>query len=198
MLWPTWRLRLTKNYVPKSLTYSMRWTYLNNLCRRLNYFTHTVAYTGQDRFASLTRVYYKESHACVIMFDLLDRSSFKHVVNWKLDLDTKCTLHDGSPIPCILLANKVSYWLLSTTLVWSHQSQQRTWPFYTIIQLLKCVSLIAAFSWFRRTWWTLKYSTKRLNPSVVSTALLDGLKYPSKKTIWLKNRWGLNGVWFEL
>jgi Ras-related protein Rab-7L1 len=61
---------------------------------------------GQERFTSMCRVYYREANACVIIFDLTQKSSFFNAVKWKKDLDSKCTLPDGSPIPCILLANK--------------------------------------------------------------------------------------------
>ena len=55
----------------------------------------------------MTRVYYKDAHACIIMFDLSQRQTFLNAMKWKEDLDSKCTLPDGGPIPCILLANKV-------------------------------------------------------------------------------------------
>ncbi|CAH1783502.1 unnamed protein product [Owenia fusiformis] len=61
---------------------------------------------GQERFTSMTRVYYKDAHACVIMFDLTQKTSFQNSLKWKMDLDSKCTLPDGSYIPCVLLANK--------------------------------------------------------------------------------------------
>jgi len=61
---------------------------------------------GQERFTSMTRVYYKDAHACIIMFDLTQRLTFQNAVKWKKDLDLKCTLQDGSPVPCLLLANK--------------------------------------------------------------------------------------------
>ncbi|ESP02517.1 hypothetical protein LOTGIDRAFT_138291 [Lottia gigantea] len=61
---------------------------------------------GQERFTSMTRVYYKDAHACIIMFDLTQRSTFQSAIKWKKDLDTKCSLLDGSAVPCLLLANK--------------------------------------------------------------------------------------------
>lgn len=61
---------------------------------------------GQERFTSMTRVYYKDAHACVVMFDLTQRLTFQNTVKWKKDLDAKCSLQDGSPVPCLLLANK--------------------------------------------------------------------------------------------
>ncbi|MPC26431.1 Ras-related protein Rab-7L1 [Portunus trituberculatus] len=61
---------------------------------------------GQERFTWMTRVYYKDAQGCIIMFDLTNRSSFLNTLKWKKDVDSKCTLDDGSPIPCMLLANK--------------------------------------------------------------------------------------------
>lgn len=61
---------------------------------------------GQERFTSLTRLYYKQASACVIMFDLTNADSFRSCQMWKNDLDNKITLPNGSLLPCILLANK--------------------------------------------------------------------------------------------
>ncbi|VVC91165.1 unnamed protein product [Leptidea sinapis] len=54
----------------------------------------------------MTRVYYKEAVGAFIVFDVSRMATFDAVVKWKNDLDTKVQLPDGSPIPCILLANK--------------------------------------------------------------------------------------------
>ncbi|KAJ8370187.1 hypothetical protein SKAU_G00102150 [Synaphobranchus kaupii] len=61
---------------------------------------------GQERFTSMTRIYYKEASGCIIMFDVTDACSFRNVRSWKEDLDSKATLPGGNPLPCILLANK--------------------------------------------------------------------------------------------
>ncbi|XP_069192606.1 ras-related protein Rab-7L1 isoform X1 [Procambarus clarkii] len=61
---------------------------------------------GQERFTWMTRVYYKDAQGCIVMFDLSNRNSFLNTLKWKKDVDSKCTLEDGSPIPCMLLANK--------------------------------------------------------------------------------------------
>ncbi|XP_046653684.1 ras-related protein Rab-7L1-like isoform X2 [Daphnia pulicaria] len=60
---------------------------------------------GQERFTWMTRVYYK-AQGCIIMFDLTSRNSFENAVKWKKDVDSKCVLEDGAPVPCMLLANK--------------------------------------------------------------------------------------------
>ncbi|KAL4104303.1 hypothetical protein QTP88_019604 [Uroleucon formosanum] len=61
---------------------------------------------GQERFTWMTRVYYKDAHGCVIMFDLSNKNSFLNTLKWKKDVDAKCTQLDGGPIPCMLLGNK--------------------------------------------------------------------------------------------
>ncbi|XP_010085877.1 PREDICTED: ras-related protein Rab-7L1 [Pterocles gutturalis] len=54
----------------------------------------------------MTRLYYREASACVIMFDVTNVSTFSNSQKWKQDLDSKLLLPDGSPVPCLLLANK--------------------------------------------------------------------------------------------
>ncbi|KAJ8321957.1 hypothetical protein KUTeg_000428 [Tegillarca granosa] len=61
---------------------------------------------GQERFGNMTRVYYKEAVGCFIVFDVTRASTFDAVTKWKSDLDSKVQLPDGSPVPCVLLANK--------------------------------------------------------------------------------------------
>ncbi|KAJ7397911.1 Ras-related protein Rab-7L1 [Pitangus sulphuratus] len=61
---------------------------------------------GQERFTSMTRLYYREASACVIMFDVTNISTFSNSQKWKQDLDSKLLLPDGNPVPCLLLANK--------------------------------------------------------------------------------------------
>ncbi|MEE6493580.1 hypothetical protein FKM82_016893 [Ascaphus truei] len=70
---------------------------------------------GQERFTSMTRLYYKEASACIIMFDVTNATTFKSSQKWKDDLDSKVTLASGDPVPCILLANKcdLSPWAVS-------------------------------------------------------------------------------------
>ena len=63
--------------------------------------------TGQERFGNMTRVYYKEAVGCFVVFDVTRASTFEAVQKWKNDLDSKVQLADGSPVPCVLLANKV-------------------------------------------------------------------------------------------
>ena len=41
------------------------------------------------------------------MFDVTRASTFEAVQKWKNDLDNKVMLPNGSPVPVVLLANKV-------------------------------------------------------------------------------------------
>lgn len=57
------------------------------------------------------KVYYKEAVGAFIVFDVTRASTFEAVQKWKNDLDSKVMLPNGSPVPVVLLANKV--WFLS-------------------------------------------------------------------------------------
>lgn len=61
---------------------------------------------GQERFGSMTRVYYKDAVGAFLVFDVNRPKTFESVRRWKTDLDTKVSLSDGTNIPCLLLANK--------------------------------------------------------------------------------------------
>eukprot|EP01114_Cavostelium_apophysatum_P004817 TRINITY_DN1520_c0_g1_i1.p1 TRINITY_DN1520_c0_g1~~TRINITY_DN1520_c0_g1_i1.p1 ORF type:complete len:297 (+),score=76.99 TRINITY_DN1520_c0_g1_i1:229-1119(+) len=61
---------------------------------------------GQERFANLTRMYYKEARGAFVVFDVSREKTFDAVLKWKADIDSKVTLPDGRVIPVVLLANK--------------------------------------------------------------------------------------------
>lgn len=62
---------------------------------------------GQERFGSMTRVYYKEAVGAFVVFDVTRAATLEAVHKWKVDLDSKVVLPDGRAIPTVLLANKV-------------------------------------------------------------------------------------------
>uniref|UniRef100_A0A3Q2D0L5 RAB29, member RAS onco family n=1 Tax=Cyprinodon variegatus TaxID=28743 RepID=A0A3Q2D0L5_CYPVA len=74
--------------------------------------TYKMTVGGQERFISMTRLYYKGAMGCIVMFDVTNSTSFQNCHYWKQDLDNKTMLPNGRPIPCILLANKcdLSQW----------------------------------------------------------------------------------------
>jgi len=61
---------------------------------------------GQERFSSMTHVYYKEAAAACIVFDLTDSKTFKRVDRWKNDVEEKVKLENGQTVPMLLLGNK--------------------------------------------------------------------------------------------
>eukprot|EP01129_Flabellula_baltica_P013482 TRINITY_DN6263_c0_g1_i1.p2 TRINITY_DN6263_c0_g1~~TRINITY_DN6263_c0_g1_i1.p2 ORF type:complete len:205 (+),score=45.63 TRINITY_DN6263_c0_g1_i1:619-1233(+) len=61
---------------------------------------------GQERFGSMTRVYYKEAVAALIVFDLSRFSTLDSVRSWKEDIDSKVRLNNEENIPVILVGNK--------------------------------------------------------------------------------------------
>lgn len=53
------------------------------------------------------KVYYKEAVAAYVVFDVTRNITFENALKWKEDIDAKVFLSDESPIPVVLLANKV-------------------------------------------------------------------------------------------
>jgi len=62
---------------------------------------------GQERYSNMTRVYYKESHGAIIVYDVNKDDTFETVKKWKYDLDSKLIAYSNRKIPIILLANKI-------------------------------------------------------------------------------------------
>ena len=62
---------------------------------------------GHERFGSMTRVYYKNAIAAVVVCDMQRPGTLDGAQKWKEDVDSKVVLLNGNRIPCILLANKV-------------------------------------------------------------------------------------------
>lgn len=58
---------------------------------------------GQDRFAMMTRPYYRNAHAAVVVCDVTRPLTIDAVRDWKLEIDEKM---GDERLPCILLANK--------------------------------------------------------------------------------------------
>eukprot|EP01126_Amoeba_proteus_P055233 TRINITY_DN6842_c0_g1_i3.p1 TRINITY_DN6842_c0_g1~~TRINITY_DN6842_c0_g1_i3.p1 ORF type:complete len:237 (+),score=46.02 TRINITY_DN6842_c0_g1_i3:74-712(+) len=75
-----------------------------NTCVRLQFWD----IAGQERFGSMTRVYFKDAYAAFVVFDVTRVSTFEAVKKWKYDIDSKVTIPGtDDPIPVILLANKI-------------------------------------------------------------------------------------------
>jgi len=61
---------------------------------------------GQERFGSMTKVYYREAQGAIIVYDVTRKETFDAVEHWKADMDSKVLGPTEEPIPVVLLANK--------------------------------------------------------------------------------------------
>ncbi|XP_028813424.1 RAB, member of RAS oncogene family-like 2 isoform X2 [Denticeps clupeoides] len=57
---------------------------------------------GQERFQSMHPSYYHKAHACIMVFDVQRKVTYKNLANWYKEL------RDYRPeIPCLVVANKI-------------------------------------------------------------------------------------------
>nr|XP_006633838.1 PREDICTED: rab-like protein 2B [Lepisosteus oculatus] len=57
---------------------------------------------GQERFQSMHPSYYHKAHACIMVFDVQRKITYKNLSNWYMEL------REYRPeIPCIVVANKI-------------------------------------------------------------------------------------------
>ncbi len=61
---------------------------------------------GQERYGSMTRVFYKEAVGAIVVYDITRPRTFESAAIWKKDIDSKVFLPNEQPIPTILCANK--------------------------------------------------------------------------------------------
>lgn len=62
---------------------------------------------GQDRFAKLTRAYFRDAKGALIVCDITRENTVDAVVNWKSELDVCARdLNGGEPVPVVMVANK--------------------------------------------------------------------------------------------
>jgi Rab-like protein 2 len=57
---------------------------------------------GQERFNSMHASYYYQAHACIMVFDVTRKITYKHLEQWYGELQ----LHAPN-IPTLLVANKI-------------------------------------------------------------------------------------------
>ncbi|CAM9406310.1 unnamed protein product [Chrysoparadoxa australica] len=57
---------------------------------------------GQERFSSMHPSYYYRAHACILVFDVTRKSTYKNLTQWYTELRQYC-----ESLPCIVVANKI-------------------------------------------------------------------------------------------
>ncbi len=77
--------------------------------------------SGQERFGAVTRCYYRNSSAAMVVFDITQPDALRSVVAWKQDINDQVILEDNQSIPCFLVANKVD--LKEFALHWEQMKQ---------------------------------------------------------------------------
>ena len=58
---------------------------------------------GQEKFGGLRDAYYNNCDACIILFSLDDKSTYRHVLDWYKEVRRVC---DNNDIPIIIVGNK--------------------------------------------------------------------------------------------
>jgi len=61
---------------------------------------------GQERYGAMTKAYYREAHAALVVASVDVKTTVDSAGRWKSDLDNKIQLPSGQKIPAILLVNK--------------------------------------------------------------------------------------------
>ncbi|MGH0162510.1 UNVERIFIED_CONTAM: hypothetical protein FKN15_050873 [Acipenser sinensis] len=67
---------------------------------------YKVTIGGQEDCLPITRAFFRDADACIMMFDVTSEKSFTFCEALKQAVDTEVPGKDGNPIPCVLLANK--------------------------------------------------------------------------------------------
>lgn len=62
---------------------------------------------GQERFGSMTGVYFRESVGAIVVFDTTRPSTYEMAKVWYKDIQEKVYTAEGSVVPTILLGNKI-------------------------------------------------------------------------------------------
>jgi Ras-related protein Rab-32 len=62
--------------------------------------------SGQERLGNMTRVYYRDAVAALILTDITRPTTLDGAKKWKQDLDDKLEI-DGEPVPTLLVCNKI-------------------------------------------------------------------------------------------
>ena len=62
---------------------------------------------GQDKNIYTSKVFTKGAHGCLILYDTQDKKSFENTIKWKKTVDDNTTFIDGTPLPIVLVQNKI-------------------------------------------------------------------------------------------
>ncbi|XP_065826654.1 rab-like protein 2A [Oscarella lobularis] len=81
---------------------------------------------GQEKFQTMHAVYYHQAHACVMVFDVTRKITYKNLTSWYKELRGY-----RPEIPCILVANKIDADMSMTQKAFNFPKKHRL-PFYFV------------------------------------------------------------------
>jgi len=62
---------------------------------------------GQDKNIYASKVFTKGAHGCLILYEAENQNSLEDTIKWKQSVDENSNFVDGSPIPILLIQNKI-------------------------------------------------------------------------------------------
>ena len=62
---------------------------------------------GMDQNICITKIFSKDSHGCIVLSDINDKSTLEISKKWKSTVDETARFLDGTNIPSILIRNKI-------------------------------------------------------------------------------------------
>jgi small GTP-binding protein len=62
---------------------------------------------GMDQNICITKIFSKDSHGCIVLSDINDKTTLDKSINWKNTVDETARFLDGTNIPSILIRNKI-------------------------------------------------------------------------------------------
>ena len=62
---------------------------------------------GQDKNATITKIFAKDAHGCVVLADATNAATLDETIKWKKSVDESSVFIDGGKLPCVLVENKI-------------------------------------------------------------------------------------------
>lgn len=62
---------------------------------------------GQDKSPTVTKIFTKDSHGCIIVSDIMNKDTLDSTLEWKKAVEDEIKFTDGGNIPFLLVQNKV-------------------------------------------------------------------------------------------
>ena len=76
-------------------------------CKDKSYKIQLWDLAGMDQNICITKIFSKDSHGCIVVSDINDKSTLDISIKWKNTVDETARFLDGTNIPSILIRNKI-------------------------------------------------------------------------------------------